>query len=219
MKNEITMRRRLLTNALYVGKRETSEFVRAKGKKYITIVSGLPRSGTSMMMRMLEAGGMPVLTDNIRKADADNPNGYFEFELVKQLTRDTSWLVDAHGKAVKMASLLLYDLPRDHEYKVIFMRRKLEEVITSQEAMLRRQGKNGGARDAAQLANLFHNHLQKLDVWIRNQENFSVLYVNYNNMLNNPKSSVIEIDWFLGYGLDTDAMGKIFDLSLYRQRR
>jgi Sulfotransferase domain len=190
----------------------------AKGKKFITIVAGLPRSGTSMMMRMLEAGGMPTLTDNVRQADADNPNGYYEFEPVKQLSRDTSWLVDAYGKAVKMVYLLLYDLPKNHEYRVIFMRRKLAEVIASQEAMLRRQGKKGDAPDGTQLARLFHNHLQKLDAWIQNQENFSVLYVSYNDILNSPERIVMDIDLFLGHRLDTQAMAKILDPSLYRQR-
>jgi Sulfotransferase domain len=190
----------------------------AKGKKFITIVAGLPRSGTSMMMRMLEAGGMPTLTDNVRQADADNPNGYYEFEPVKQLSRDTSWLVDAYGKAVKMVYLLLYDLPKNHEYRVIFMRRKLAEVIASQEAMLRRQGKKGDTSDDTQLSRLFHNHLQKLDAWIQNQENFSVLYVSYNEILNSPERIVMDIDRFLGHRLDTQAMAKVLDPSLYRQR-
>ena len=190
----------------------------AKGKEFITIVSGLPRSGTSMMMRMLEAGGMPILTDSVRQADADNPNGYYEFEPVKQLNRDTSWLANAYGKAVKMVYLLLYDLPRNHEYRVIFMRRKLAEVIASQEAMLRRQGKKGDTSDDTQLSRLFHNHLQKLDAWIQNQENFSVLYVSYNEILNSPERIVMDIDRFLGHRLDTQAMAKVLDPSLYRQR-
>jgi Sulfotransferase domain len=190
----------------------------SKGKEFITIVSGLPRSGTSMMMRMLEAGGMPILTDNARQADIDNPNGYYEFEPVKQLSKDTSWLDNAYGKAVKMVYLLLYDLPRNHEYRVIFMRRKIAEVIASQEAMLRRQGKKSEGSDDTQLARLFHSHLQKLDAWIQNQENFSVLYVSYNEILNSPERIVMDIDRFLGHRLDTQAMAKVLDPSLYRQR-
>jgi hypothetical protein len=188
------------------------------GKEFITIVSGLPRSGTSMMMRMLEAGGMPILTDNVRQADDDNPNGYYEFEPVKQLNRDTSWLVNAYGKAVKMVYLLLYDLPRNHEYRVILMRRKITEVIASQEAMLRRQGKKSDASDGTQLARLFHSHLQKLDAWIQNQENFSVLSVSYNDIRNNPERIMMDIDQFLGRKLDRQAMAEVFDPSLYRQR-
>jgi hypothetical protein len=190
----------------------------SKGKEFITIVSGLPRSGTSMMMRMLEAGGMPILTDNARQADVDNPHGYYEFERVKQLSKDTSWLDNAYGKAVKMVYLLLYDLPRNHDYRVVFMRRKIAEVIASQEAMLRRQGKKSEASDDTQLARLFHGHLQKLDAWIENQENFSVLSVSYNDIINNPERIVMDIDQFLGRKLDTQAMAKVFDPSLYRQR-
>jgi len=94
----------------------------------ITIVSGLPRSGTSMMMKMLEAGGLPVLTDEIRTADADNPRGYYEFERVKQIETDNAWLPEARGKAVKMIAALLKHLPPDYRYRVIFMQRKMEEL-------------------------------------------------------------------------------------------
>src|SRR5690242_7444054 len=104
--------------------------------KFLIIVSGLPRSGTSMMMRMLEHGGIPVLTDRVRTADDDNPNGYYEFEAVKQTRKDPSWLAGREGKAVKMVYRLLYDLPADRNYRVLFMRRKLEEVLASQRTML-----------------------------------------------------------------------------------
>src|SRR5262245_35974300 len=100
--------------------------------EFLTIVSGLPRSGTSMMMRMLETGGLPVLTDDVRTPDDDNPNGYYEFEAVKQTKQDDSWLQSSEGKAVKMVYRLLYDLPKDRSYKVLFMRRKMEEVLASQ---------------------------------------------------------------------------------------
>ncbi|HFD38992.1 MAG TPA: sulfotransferase family protein, partial [Anaerolineae bacterium] len=95
----------------------------------ITIVSGLPRSGTSMMMKMLEAGGLPVLTDQIRAADEDNPKGYYEFERVKQIEHDQEWLPDAQGKAVKMIAALLKHLPPDYEYKIVFMQRDMQEVL------------------------------------------------------------------------------------------
>jgi hypothetical protein len=187
-------------------------------KKFVTIVSGLPRSGTSMMMRMLEAGGMPVLTDNIRQADEDNPNGYYEFEPVKQLRRDTSWLVDAYGKALKMVYLLLYDLPKEHAYKVIFMRRKLKEVIASQNRMLQRQDKQGRALYDAQVARVFRDHLQKLDIWIQAQNNFEVLYTSYNDLIDSPEEVVHRVDQFLGHRLDKNAMLEVINPLLYRQR-
>jgi hypothetical protein len=97
----------------------------------ITIVSGLPRSGTSLMMMMLEAGGMPVLTDHIRTADADNPKGYYEFERVKAIERDQAWLKEADGKAVKMISALLKYLPQNYAYRIIFMRRGTTPIALS----------------------------------------------------------------------------------------
>jgi hypothetical protein len=102
----------------------------------ITIVSGLPRSGTSLMMQMLEAGGMDILTDGIRKIDKNNPWGYYEFEKVKNLGKDNSWLNLCNGKVVKIISILLYDLPTDRKYNVIFMKRNLQEVLASQRKML-----------------------------------------------------------------------------------
>ena len=104
----------------------------------ITIVSGLPRSGTSMMMRMLEAGGMEVVTDNIRKANGDNPHGYFEFEKVKKIKEDSSWLDETFGKVFKMVSMLLYELPSDKNYKIIFMKRNMKEIMASQRIMLKK---------------------------------------------------------------------------------
>ena len=106
--------------------------------EFLTVVSGLPRSGTSMMMRMLEQGGLPVLIDGVRTADDDNPNGYYEFEAVKQTREDASWLEGSEGKAVKMVYRLLYDLPPDRAYRVLFMTRNLDEVLASQRVMLTR---------------------------------------------------------------------------------
>ena len=186
--------------------------------RFITIVSGLPRSGTSMMMRMLEAGGIPVVTDNLRVADDDNPLGYYEFEPVKQLRRDASWLDGACGKAVKVIYRLLYDLPRDRGYKVIFMMRRLEEIIASQEAMLRRHNKEGGALSGQQLAHAFLSDLQKLAVWMSGQDNFARLYVNYDDVLYDSNHTVAEIEEFLGQRLDTEAVIKAIDRSLHRQR-
>src|SRR5436309_9885827 len=101
----------------------------------IIIVSGLPRSGTSLMMQMLDNGGMEVVTDNIRTPDTDNPRGYYEFEQVKKIKHDTAWLPSTRGRAFKMVSQLLYDLPPSEQYAVIFMERDLDEVLASQEKM------------------------------------------------------------------------------------
>ena len=190
----------------------------SQARNYLTIVSGLPRSGTSMMMRMLEAGGIPALVDHIRVADEDNPRGYYEFEPVKKTKEDASWLESSGGKVVKMVYRLLYDLPAGHEYRVIFMQRRLEEVLASQNVMLDRQGKDTGKLSDEKLMSLFRAELEKVDVWLRGQSNFRVLYADYNETLKEPAPTVRALDDFLG-NLDTDAMLKVVEPSLYRQRR
>ena len=188
-------------------------------KQFITIVSGLPRSGTSMMMQMLTAGGMPPLADHIRQADEDNPRGYYEFERVKQLDHDSSWLDEAEGKAVKMVYRLLYDLPQDRSYRVIFMIRPLDEVIASQEVMLERHGKFGERIDTTQLAELYRRQLHDVTTWLDAQPNFSVLPVAYHDVLGDPEHVVRQLNSFLDGRLDTHAMLQVPDRSLYRQRR
>ncbi len=188
------------------------------GRKFIVVVSGLPRSGTSMMMQMLAAGGMTLITDNIRTADDDNPLGYYEFEPAKRLGIDASWLDSAHDKAVKVIYRLLYDLPRFHFYKVIFMERKLAEVIASQKAMLGRRGTEGSALPDQLLESAFRNDLQKLELWLSGQDNFALHKVNYDDVLHDPENIVGGIAQFLGCRLDLPEMLSVVDRSLYRQR-
>ena len=185
---------------------------------FITIVSGLPRSGTSMMMQALEAGGIPALIDNIRKDDEDNPKGYYEFEPVKKTKDDPSWVPAARGKVVKMVYSLLYDLPEEHEYRVIFMRRNMDEVLASQNKMLKRSGKPGADVEDERLAELFQAQLEKFDRWISARKNFSILYVEYRDMIASPRPQCERINDFLGKILDTDKALAIVDPSLYRNR-
>src|SRR5262249_10258939 len=131
----------------------------------ITIVSGLPRSGTSLMMKMLEAGGIEPVTDNIRGADLDNPKGYYEFAKVKAIAQDSSWVPETRGKAFKMVSVLLRNLPPNHRFKLIFMRRDMREVLASQSKMLEHMGKASGPRDE-EMATLFKNHLAEIETWV-----------------------------------------------------
>ncbi len=185
----------------------------------VIIVSGLPRSGTSMMMRMLEAGGIPVLVDNLREADEDNPNGYYEFEAVKQVREDASWLPDARGKAVKMVYRLLYDLPGDGTYRVVFMTRKLDEVIASQNTMLQRNGKGSDDLSGEQLAEIYSKQLHEARAWLDSRPNFEVLYVDYGDALNDTQRVSDEVNQFLQGVLNTNAMVEVPNPSLYRQRR
>jgi hypothetical protein len=185
----------------------------------ITIVSGLPRSGTSMMMRMLEAGGMSIITDETRKADDDNPKGYYELERVKQLKEDASWLAEARGKVVKVISALLVNLPRDHTYQVVFMRRRMQEILDSQQEMLRRRGKPADPSADGKMAALYDKHLKQTDEWMQREPNLRLIYVDYNRMLDNPAGEASRVNAFLGDHLDTAAMIGVVDLALYRQQR
>jgi len=185
----------------------------------ITVISGLPRSGTSMMMKMLEAGGLPVLTDNVRTADDDNPKGYYEFERVKQIKTDQAWLPEAQGKVVKMISELLQHLPVNFTYRVIFMRRKLEETLASQKQMLIRRNEPTEVLSDEKMAELFSKHLQRLEAWLAAQPNFQVLDVHYSEVMSNPRAQAVRINTFLGNALNVEAMVAVVDKDLYRQRK
>ena len=188
--------------------------------KPITIVSGLPRSGTSMMMKILEAGGMPILTDELRVADEDNPKGYYEWERAKKLKEgDIEWVTQAQGKAVKVISALLVDLPGQYRYKIIFMRREISEILASQRQMLLRRGEPADTIDDAQMAEMFQEHLKRVRVWLANQSNMQVLYVDYNDLIENPGAHIENLTSFLNVALDLDAMRAVPDASLYRQRK
>ena len=187
-------------------------------RDFITIVSGLPRSGTSLMMQMLAAGGIPPLTDHLRVADESNPRGYFEFDAVKRLRSDHSWLDLARGHAVKIIHLLLRELPTDRglQYRVIFMRRPLGEVLASQRAMLERQGKP--AADDALLAKVFRGQLEQVEQWLATAPGFSVLHVEHHALFESAQSTAERVSEFLGGQLDVAAMLGVIEPALYRQR-
>ena len=197
----------------------------------VVVVSGLPRSGTSMMMRMLEAGGLPPLTDGVRRPDPDNPGGYYEFEAVKALARDASWVPDARGKAVKVISYLLHNLPnsirdpdsiRDSEsirYKVVFMRRAIDEVVASQDRMLARAGKSPASIGTNEIATYLERNLGATRAWLAAQSNFEVLYVDYSQTVGDAAATCRRVKAFLGVDLDTARMEAMVNQALYRQRR
>lgn len=186
-------------------------------RPFLTIVSGLPRSGTSVMMKMLEAGGMPVLVDHVRTADIDNPRGYYEYEPVKQTKADPSWIAPAIGQAVKMVYLLLLDLPTDHHYRVLFMRRNIDEILASQKAMLDRLGKESPMDDAT-MGKLFRDQLRKFDEWVKTRSYIQLINVDYNALIADPRAAAVTVDDFLGGGLDVENMSRIVEPSLYRNR-
>ncbi|HUF39832.1 MAG TPA: sulfotransferase [Anaerolineales bacterium] len=193
---------------------------RITGKKEpIILVSGLPRSGTSLMMKMLAAGGIPPMTDQVRTADDDNPQGYYEYERAKKLHEgDTAWLPEARGRAVKTISALLEHLPADFEYRVVFMRRAMPEILASQRQMLINRGEDPDKMDDAEMAGIFEAHLKKVMDWLAAQPNFSVLYINYNDLVADPEDQIDRLQNYFGGRLDRAGMTAVVDPELYRQR-
>ncbi len=183
----------------------------------IIIVSGLPRSGTSLMMQMLASSGVETVTDNIRTADTDNPRGYYELEKVKKIKEDASWLPETRGKAFKMISQLLFDLPPSERYRIIFMERDLDEMLVSQEAMLQRRARPAAPREDIKRA--FQKHLERLHEWLPEQPNMAVVYVKYSDLINNPEEQARRISDFLGGKANPKAMAAAVDPSLYRNRK
>ncbi len=189
-------------------------------EKELVVVSGLPRSGTSMMMKMLEAGGIPPLQDNIRTADEDNPKGYYEFERVKKLPNDTAWMPEAVGKAVKIIALLLTKLPlKGYRYKVLFMRRDIEEIMKSQKQMLIRRGESPDKISDEEMITTYNRHLSEVLSFLEANSCFTVFFVNYNDLMRDPEDWVPRIAAFLGKEMDVEAMKAVVDPNLYRNRR
>lgn len=186
----------------------------------IVIVSGLPRSGTSMMMRMLDAGGLAIMTDAVRTADVDNPKGYYEYERVKDLEKekDKSYIKEGRGKALKVISWLIKDLPDDNRYKVIFMRRDLGEVIASQNKMIKNRGETDTSDDAA-MVDAYMNHLAGVRVMVRKRDNVEMIEVRYDETVKDPAATARAVNTFLGGKLDEAKMKEAVDAELYRNKK
>ncbi|CAA0102462.1 Uncharacterised protein [Halioglobus japonicus] len=184
----------------------------------ITIISGLPRSGTSAMMQMLVGAGMEALTDDLRTPDKDNPKGYYELEIVQKLKDDASWVEDAQGKVVKVVSPLLKYLPDGKEYDLIFMRRDLDEIIASQSKMIEHRGSDGAELEAEQLTRAYKNHLKDIYIWMGPKSNIRVVSVNYRDLIDRPSDVSADVANFLGGNLDPDKMAAVVDADLYRNR-
>lgn len=183
----------------------------------ITIVSGLPRSGTSMMMRMIAAAGIPPLTDNLRRADDDNPDGYYEYEPVKATRADPSWLSGAGGKVVKMVHILLLDLPEGHNYRIVMMQRDLDEVVASQAKMLERSGRKGAAAEV--LKRVYGQQMEQVRAWMAARANVSSIDVSYNRVMAEPAGEAARVAAFLGLPDSAGAMAATVKPDLYRNRR
>ena len=186
----------------------------------VVVVSGLPRSGTSMAMRMLEAGGLPIVTDHARQPDEDNPHGYFELDRVLALDKggDTSWLRDARGKAVKIISALLPHLPETLNYRVVFMHRDLPEVLASQNTMLKRRGEAGGSASDEEMTRFYEQHLRQIAALLRRRACFETLDVRYRDVLADPPGQARRLNAFLGGRFNEPGMAAAVSPELYRNK-
>ena len=184
----------------------------------IAIVSGLPRSGTSLMMQMLVAGGMTALSDGERVADVDNPRGYLEWERIKQLPTDPGCIAEAEGKVVKVISRLLLSLPPGHEYRIVFMQRPLPEVLASQDEMLRHRGTAVPGANPAIMSAAFEKHLREVFAWLDSKPYAKTLRLPYHDVLHDPKDAAGKLVQFLEADLNTEVMSQQVDASLYRNR-
>ena len=185
----------------------------------IVVVSGLPRSGTSMLMKMLDAGGLSVVTDGQRTADEDNPKGYFEAERIKSLAQesDRRWLAGARGKAIKVISYLLRSLPSQFNYRVVFIRRDIEEVLASQSKMLARRGEKDDT-PPERMRDLFEKDVSRAQDILAREPQFETLEVQYAAILARPLEEARRIAGFVGGGMDVEAMAAAVDPELYRNR-
>lgn len=197
-----------------------SLYCRIRYGRPVVLVSGLPRSGTSMLMQMLERGGMPIVTDKIRTADEDNPKGYHEFERIKEIdkTTDKSWLKNYRGQVIKTISFLLQDLPLDLNYQVVFMRRNIDEVLRSQNKMLDRSGAGGTLVPDEKMRGNYEFHLKKVYYRLAHTPNFQVLYLDYPEVVADPLDAAKRINAFLGRNMNVEAMAGAVESSLYRNR-
>ena len=186
-------------------------------REYITVVSGLPRSGTSMLMKILEKGKITPFIDNIRIADSDNPEGYYEFDPVKKLKDDNSWLFKCKGHSVKIVSPLIENIPLNLNYKVIFIDRDMEEILASQNKMLSNRGEVTDIDDTI-MSSYYESHLVSIKEWLSSQSNIDILYISYNATIENPEKTVKQISNFLNIQEGLEQMTNVVMPNLYRNR-
>ena len=207
-----------LTEPIRIGDTWGANAGKAPGPETVIIVSGLPRSGTSMMMQMLSAGGLPILSDGVRNADSDNPRGYFEYEPAKSRGGGSEWLPDAQGKVVKLVAQLLPGLPPGPDYRILFMERPLAEVVASQRAMIERLNRKGASLPDRRLAATYRRQIESVrKILEQHGDRVSILGVDYHDALTNPAIVAARVNAFLGDACDQAAMPSAVDPALRRQ--
>ncbi len=184
----------------------------------IIIVSGLPRSGTSLLMQMMEAGGYEIVKDELRGADIDNPKGYYEFEKTKALNKDASWVPECRGKVIKIVSPLLRYLPLTEDYDIIFIKRNLDEVLASQKKMMARRKSDDGGISDEKMKQYFEDHLRTVESWFKQHRNFNSLFLQFDELIQQPEWAAEKLSEFLGIkpSSNIQKMTACVDKKLYR---
>lgn len=183
----------------------------------VLIVSGLPRSGTSLMMQFLDAAGIPILHDALREPDSNNPQGYYEYTPVRRLREDTSWMPQAVGKAVKIVAPLLPFLPNGYTYRIVFMERQLEEVARSQQSMLGRIGKAGGGLDEAEWVTQYGRLLEQVFAHIE-AKGYPLLTIPHRDCVQAPENVAEVLGSFIGTIIEPETLTRVVQPELYRER-
>ncbi len=185
----------------------------------ITVVSGLPRSGTSLMMQILDANGVTILTDHVRCADESNTRGYYEYEKVKSLMKDNSWVGEAEGKAVKIIAQLIPSLPPNYSYDVIFMERDIDEIVSSQEKMLARSNARKSLMSRDILTKTFLQHAENTRRWICSQKNMRMVSVSFKDLITTTSVEIAKINSGLPMTLQTEMSVRVIHPELYREQK
>lgn len=180
------------------------------GYAHITVVSGLPRSGTSALMQMLSAGGMRVVSDNKRLPDQWNPVGYYEYEPVRRIAKDANWLRDVRGAAIKIVAPLLVYLPKQYCYNVLFVVRNVKATLASQ---LRMMNFKGGAPVRTLTLYDLEECLLEMKDFVATQLNMHTLFVHYEAVCRNPRGQAALVRSFLRCPLNLEAMAATVQFS------
>lgn len=182
-------------------------------KQIITIVTGLPRSGTSLMMQILNKSGLEILSDGVRQKDISNPEGYYELEAVKGIVKDNSFLKNAVGKVVKIVAPLPMFLDKTLHYRVIFMRRDIEEILRSQEKMLNKDQ----SAEREKFSAIYNTHIQKTYQFFElNKIPFQDVY--YKDLIADPEVELKKIIQFLNLECGWNDLAQVVNPELYRNK-
>jgi hypothetical protein len=184
-----------------------------KAMSEIIIVTGLPRSGTSLMMQIFDKSNISVLTDGKREKDISNPEGYYELEAVKGIVKDNSFLKDASGKVVKIVAPLTIFIDKSLKYKAVFMRRDMDEILRSQEKMLLKDQTS----EREKFRTIYEFHLKKTYKFF--QENkIPYLDIQYKELVNEPDTVLKSLIEFCGLSSSVEDLASVVKPELYRNR-